>query len=146
MCAAGPVAHRRRVANQLRSGDAERSRSAPSNRYPGHQVDGGSASDSGAGADASAVAVVHLIGEIDSFTGTDLEWMIGRELASRPPGLIVDLSLVGFLGSSALAILCRVRDLCFRQGTELALVGVGREDVLQRLRIAGLERLPILDA
>jgi anti-sigma B factor antagonist len=134
------------VAKQLRSGDTKRSRSAPPNRYQAHQTDGGSASHSGAAADAAVIAVVHVIGEIDSFTGTDLEGMIGRELANRPPGLIVDLSLVGFLGSTALAILCRARDLCFRQGTELALVGAGREDVLRQLRIAGLERLSVLDA
>jgi anti-sigma B factor antagonist len=90
------------------------------------------------------VAVLPVIGEIDSFTRTEWETLIDGELANLPRYLIIDLRRVTFVGSTALAILCRVRDACVRQGTRLALVGVGRDDVLRQLRIAGLERLLVL--
>jgi anti-sigma B factor antagonist len=86
---------------------------------------------------------VPVIGEIDSVTGGELEAVISRELANRPPVLVVDLSLVGFVGSTALSLLCRAREACRRQGTELALQGTAREDVLSQLRITGLERLAV---
>jgi anti-sigma B factor antagonist len=91
----------------------------------------------------AGVVTVPVIGEIDSVTGGELEAVISRELANRPPVLVVDLSLVGFVGSTALSLLCRAREACRRQGTELALQGTAREDVLSQLRITGLERLAV---
>jgi anti-sigma B factor antagonist len=120
------------VANQTRSGCRRPSR--------------GSAGEHPRAAGAGApVAVVAVIGEVDCLTGTEWEALIGEELANRPRCLIVDLTRVGFVGSTALSILCRARDACARQGTALAFVGTGREDVLRQLRIAGLERLFVVD-
>ncbi|MCU1661164.1 MAG: Sulfate transporter/antisigma-factor antagonist [Pseudonocardia sp.] len=84
---------------------------------------------------------LHVAGEIDSLTGGDLEAEIYQELEDQPLRLIVDLSLAGFLGSTGLAILCRAKDVCLRQGTELSFVGGGRTDIVRQLQIVGLERL-----
>jgi anti-anti-sigma factor len=89
---------------------------------------------------------LQVAGEIDSITGGDLEAEIYQELEGQPLRLIVDLSLVGFLGLTGLAILCRAKDVCVRQGTELSFVGGGRTDVVRQLQIVGLERLFIRDS
>jgi anti-anti-sigma factor len=85
--------------------------------------------------------VVHVLGGIDAFTGADLERALRRELVDRPIRLIVDLSLVDLLGSTGLVILRRMQDDCLLQGVELALTCDGRKDVLEQLKIIGLERL-----
>jgi anti-sigma B factor antagonist len=85
--------------------------------------------------------VVHVLGGIDAFTAADLERALRRELVDRPVRLIVDLSLVGLLGSTGLVILRRMQDDCLLQGVELALTCDGRKDVLEQLKIIGLERL-----
>jgi anti-anti-sigma factor len=84
---------------------------------------------------------LQVAGEIDSLTGDDLEAEIYQELEDQPLRLIVDLSLAGFLGSTGQAILCRAKDVCVRQGTELSFVGAGRTDIVRQLQIVGLERL-----
>jgi anti-anti-sigma factor len=85
--------------------------------------------------------VIHVFGGIDVLTGVDLEQAIHRELADPPLRLIVDLSLVDLLGSTGLVILRRMLDDCLVQGVELALTCAGRDDVLEQLKIIGLERL-----
>jgi anti-sigma B factor antagonist len=112
-------------------------------RFRVHRGGDGSPAAPGRGTGSTGIAVVPVIGEIDSVTGGPLEAKIGRELANRPPVLVLDLSLVGYVGSTALSILCRARDACRRQGTELALRGTAHDDVVRQLRIAGLERLVI---
>jgi anti-anti-sigma factor len=85
--------------------------------------------------------VVHVLGGIDALTGADLERARRRELVDRPGRLIVDLSLVDLLGSTGLVILRHVQDDCLLQGVELALTCDGRKDLLEQLKIIGLERL-----
>ncbi|GAA0923532.1 STAS domain-containing protein [Pseudonocardia zijingensis] len=88
-----------------------------------------------------AVTTVHVAGEIDSFTGGDLEAVIHEQLAHRPIRLIVDLSRVAVLGSTGLALLTRAKNVCRERGVELALAGSSRMDLVRQLKITGLERL-----
>jgi anti-sigma B factor antagonist len=90
---------------------------------------------------SNTVTTVHVIGEIDSLTGADLQAVIYEQLADRPLRLIVDLSQVAVLGSTGLAILGRAKDACLQRGIEMSLAGSGREDVVRQLKITGLERL-----
>ncbi|AEA25669.1 Sulfate transporter/antisigma-factor antagonist STAS [Pseudonocardia dioxanivorans CB1190] len=89
----------------------------------------------------NAVTTVHVAGEIDSFTGGDLEAVIHEQLAFRPSRLIVDLSRVVVLGSTGLAFLGWTREVCRERGIELELAGSGREDLVRQLTITGLEWL-----
>jgi anti-anti-sigma factor len=88
-----------------------------------------------------AVTTVHVTGEIDSFTGGDLEAVLHEQVADRPIRLIVDLSRVAVLGSTGLAILSRAKDVCHERGVELSLAGSGRQDLARQLTITGLDRL-----
>jgi anti-anti-sigma factor len=88
-----------------------------------------------------AVTTVHVIGEIDSLTGVDLEAVLHEQLADRPARLVVDLSRVAALGSTGLSILSRTKDVCRARGVELSLAGSGRQDLVRQLKITGLDRL-----
>jgi anti-sigma B factor antagonist len=91
----------------------------------------------------AAVRVVRVSGELDILTGRYLETLLVRELEQRPRVLVVDLARVVALGSTGLAVLCRMHDSCRRQGTELAVSGSRRADLARQLRLTGLERLSI---
>lgn len=68
------------------------------------------------------VAVVHVSGEVDMFTGPVLRRRIGDEFAAEPEHLVLDLTGVDFLGSSGLAILADASQVAATTGTSVRLV------------------------
>jgi len=62
-------------------------------------------------------------------------------LATQPERLIVDLSRVSFMGSTALAVLINIRHMADQQSTRFQLRGTDRRPVAAPLRVTGLDHL-----
>lgn len=90
----------------------------------------------------AGVVVLRVDGEIDTVTAPALGTALGSLLDAEPTdGLVaVDLSGVGFLASSGLAVLIRAAHRAEAQGRELHLVGGGRA-VVRPLQVTGSDRL-----
>lgn len=88
-----------------------------------------------------AISVLHVIGEVDMATGPVLHDHVDRALATRPQRLIIDLSQVSFMGSTALSVLLRARHLAAQQHTTVQLRGTDRRAVAIPLKITGVDRL-----
>jgi anti-sigma B factor antagonist len=93
--------------------------------------------------DLGAVAIVHVVGEIDIATcDTMAERVLGR-LAERPATLVVDLSGVEFLGSAGLGVLIEVSQRAQEAATTFRIVAT-TPPVLRPLEISGLlDMLPV---
>lgn len=87
----------------------------------------------------SGVPVVVVTGEIDSSTVEPVHIHLFDQLDRRPHGLVVDLSGVGFFGSTGLQMLTEAILRARRQGTNLTVVAYHRA-VLQPMRITELDR------
>ena len=70
-----------------------------------------------------AVSVFHVAGEVDMVTGPVLQGQLREVLATRPERLIIDLSQVSFMGSTALSVLLSVRHAAAQQSITLQLRG-----------------------
>ena len=88
-----------------------------------------------------AISVIHVIGEVDMATGPALQNHVDRVLATRPQRLIIDLSQVSFMGSTALSVLLSARHVAAQQNTTVHLRGTDRRVVAIPLRITGIDRL-----
>jgi len=88
-----------------------------------------------------AILVIHIIGEVDMATGPALQDHVDRVLATRPQRLIIDLSQVSFMGSTALSVLLNARHVAAQQDTTVQLRGTDRRAVAVPLRITGVDRL-----
>ncbi|GAA4558063.1 STAS domain-containing protein [Pseudonocardia xishanensis] len=90
---------------------------------------------------ASGVLVLWVDGEIDTLTAPTLGTALGSLLDTPGDGPVaVDLSEVGFLASSGLAVLIRAAHRAESQGRALHLVGGGRA-VVRPLQVTGSDRL-----
>ncbi|GAA1288355.1 STAS domain-containing protein [Saccharothrix xinjiangensis] len=101
-------------------------------------------------ADATAVAtavathhrgtpVVVMTGEVDSTTVEPVRHHLFDQLDLRPPGLVVDLSGVSFIGSTGLHVLTEAATRAELSGTTLAVVARHRA-VLLPMRLTRLDR------
>ena len=88
-----------------------------------------------------AISVIHVAGEVDMVTGPSLENQLRKMLATQPERLIVDLSRVSFMGSTALAVLLNIRHMADQQSTRFQLRGTDRRPVAAPLRVTGLDHL-----
>jgi anti-sigma B factor antagonist len=57
-------------------------------------------------------AVVSCVGELDMTTTPELERRIAHAMQKSPTAIIVDLSRIDFLASSAMGVLVATHDLC----------------------------------
>jgi anti-anti-sigma factor len=93
----------------------------------------------------AACAVVRLAGEADVTTHA-LGEALRAEAANRPPLLLVEMSRLRFIDSSALNAILRVHEDLRVAGCVLALVGP-RGSVARVLRLIGADRMiPVYDS
>jgi anti-sigma B factor antagonist len=86
------------------------------------------------------VVIVHIGGEVDMLTTPMVSALITEQLQTAPSTLVLDLSAVGFLGSSGLAALVAAREEAGNRGVTLRLVGSGHA-VQRPLTATGLAEL-----
>jgi anti-sigma B factor antagonist len=96
-----------------------------------------------AGPDA---VVIRVAGEFDMLTASPFHDALWPRLDTTGRTVVLDLTEVGFLGSSGLAELVAARDTVTRAGGSLVLVADGRT-VLRPLEVTGLLHLfPVHDS
>ena len=89
------------------------------------------------------VTVVHVSGEIDLATCESVAEVVFDQLGQEPDALVIDLSGVGFMGSTGLSMLVEAHRQAERCGTSLHIVAT-TPPVLRTLEISGLDSvLPI---
>lgn len=86
------------------------------------------------------VVVVHIGGEVDMLTTPMVSSLITEQLHGDLSMLVLDMSSVGFLGSSGLAALVAAREEAGNRGVRLRLVGSGHA-VQRPLTATGLAEL-----
>lgn len=84
--------------------------------------------------------LVELAGEADVTNSDKLREVLEAEVAKQPRTMIVDLSGLRFMDSSALHVILRVSRTMDRQGGVLALVSP-REPVAKMLRLTAADQL-----
>jgi anti-sigma B factor antagonist len=82
--------------------------------------------------------IVRLAGELDLYNARDVREALARAAADAPKRLIVDLSEVEFIDSTALGVLIEARAK-LTDGNGFLLAGPGLE-TLRALEISGLDR------
>jgi anti-sigma B factor antagonist len=85
--------------------------------------------------------VVHVSGEIDMLSAETLDTGLStaRTMVQPPGPFVVDLTSVGFLGSSGLAVLVDHENRCRTDSVELRLVAA-HHAVLRPIQVTGLEQ------
>ncbi|TDD22606.1 STAS domain-containing protein [Nonomuraea diastatica] len=92
----------------------------------------------------SALTLIHLCGDIDIFTTSQLRQRLLDALDYSTGLLVLNLSQVTFCGAGGLGVLIGVQGRARARGITLALTGVPLR-VARLLRITGLDRrLPIM--
>ncbi|MCE6995431.1 STAS domain-containing protein [Saccharothrix sp. S26] len=86
------------------------------------------------------VPVVVVTGEIDSTTVEPVRTHLVDQLDRRPSGLVVDLSGVGFIGSTGLQLLAEAITRAARLAMPLAVVAA-HHAVLRPMQITELDRV-----
>src|SRR5579862_1482283 len=87
--------------------------------------------------------LVELVGEADVTNSDALREVLDAEVAKQPRTLIIDLSRLRFMDSSALHVILRVNRAMDRQGGVLALASA-REPVAKMLRLTAADQfLPV---
>jgi anti-sigma B factor antagonist len=89
---------------------------------------------------AAAVPIVHIAGEIDLATCDWIAEDVFEALATHPPGVVIDLSDVQFIGSAGLALLIEANQRAEQMRADLRLVA-SHQPVLRPLQVAGLTDL-----
>jgi anti-sigma B factor antagonist len=84
--------------------------------------------------------LVELVGEADVTNSDALRAVLDGEVARQPRSLIIDLSRLRFMDSSALHVILRANRAMDRQGGVLALAGP-REAVAKMLRLTAADQL-----
>jgi anti-sigma B factor antagonist len=87
--------------------------------------------------------VVHLAGELDLYNADIVRAALADAIATRPQRLVVDLTQVEFLDSTALGALIEARSKLGKGGLALACPGA---ETRRALQVSGLDRhLPVHD-
>ena len=90
--------------------------------------------------DSEPYTLVELTGEADVTNSDALREVLDAEVAKQPRTLIIDLSGLRFMDSSALHVVLRANRAMDRQGGVLALAGP-REPVAKMLRLTAADQL-----
>jgi anti-sigma B factor antagonist len=85
----------------------------------------------------SAGILVRLTGELDLYNAEDLRAALAQAIDERPERLVVDLSQVEFLDSTALGVLIEARSRLGRGGLVLASPQI---ETRRALQVSGLDR------
>lgn len=88
-----------------------------------------------------AVVVVAVSGEIDMATRDVVSQALHAHLDATPPGMVIDLSEVEFLGSSGLAVLLQVNERARQCHTRLGIVMSGNPAVTRIIQVSGSAKL-----
>jgi anti-sigma B factor antagonist len=87
--------------------------------------------------------VLHLAGEIDLYNANEVREALTEALEAAPTRIVVDLSEVDFVDSTALGVFIEARSRLGR--SELVLAGP-RHETRRTLQVSGLDRhLPVHD-
>jgi len=90
--------------------------------------------------DGEPYTLVELVGEADVTNCDSLREVLEAEVAKRPRTLIIDLSGLRFMDSSALHVILRANRSMDREGGVLSLAGP-REPVAKMLRLTAADQL-----
>jgi anti-sigma B factor antagonist len=90
--------------------------------------------------DSEAYTLVELTGEADVTNSDALRDVLDAEVAKQPRTMIIDLSGLRFMDSSALHVILRANRVMDRQGGVLALASP-REPVAKMLRLTAADQL-----
>jgi anti-sigma B factor antagonist len=90
--------------------------------------------------DGGPYTLVAIVGEADVTNREDLRTVLDREVASQPRTLILDLSGLRFMDSSALHVILQANRALDRQGGMMALVAP-QDAVAKMLRLTTADRL-----
>ena len=90
--------------------------------------------------DSEPYTLVELAGEADVTNSDALREMLDTEVAKQPRMVIIDLSGLRFMDSSALHVILRANRVLDRQGGVLALASP-REPVAKMLRLTAADQL-----
>ena len=90
--------------------------------------------------DSEPYTLVELTGEADVTNSDALREVLDAEVAKQPRTMIVDLSGLRFMDSSALHVILRANRVMDRQGGVLALASP-REPVAKMLRLTAADQL-----
>lgn len=93
-----------------------------------------------AAADGDPYTLVALAGEADVTNSGALRELLEAEVAKEPRTLVIDLSELRFMDSSALHVILRANRAMDRQGGVLALAGP-RDPVAKMLRLTAADQL-----
>jgi anti-sigma B factor antagonist len=88
-----------------------------------------------------AVVVVAVSGEIDMATRDVVSQALHAHLDATPPGMVIDLSEVEFLGSTGLAVLIEIDKRAPECRTQLGIVTSGSPAATRVMQISGLASL-----
>ena len=91
-------------------------------------------------ADGDPYTLMALAGEADVTNSGALRELLDAEVAKEPRTLIIDLSELRFMDSSALHVILRANRTMDRQGGVLALAGP-RDPVAKMLRLTAADQL-----
>ena len=87
--------------------------------------------------------VVRLGGELDLYNADDIRGALDAAIGSKPRRLVVDLSDVDFLDSTALGVLIEARA---KLGADRLALASPQHEVRRTLQVSGLDRqLPVYD-
>lgn len=88
--------------------------------------------------------VVRLAGELDLYNAEDVRAALAEVIAATPVRVVVDLSQVEFMDSTALGVLIEARSKLGRDGLSVASPGI---ETRRALQVTGLDRhLPVHDS
>jgi anti-sigma B factor antagonist len=88
-----------------------------------------------------AVVVVEVSGEIDMATCHAMAEPLFGQLDATPPGLVLDLAEIRFMGSEGLAVLIEAHKRAQQGRTSLGIVVPGGSPVARVLAVSGLDEL-----
>jgi anti-sigma B factor antagonist len=91
-----------------------------------------------------AVTVVEVSGEIDTATRHAMAEPVFEQLDEAPPGLVLDLTKIKFMGSAGLAVLIETHQRTQERRIKLGIVVPDQSPTYRVLTISGLvELLPV---
>jgi len=91
-----------------------------------------------------AVTIIEVSGEVDMATRDVMANPVFAQLDAAPPGLVLDLTKIEFMGSAGLAVLIEAYQRVRQGGTSLGIVVPEGAPLRRTLQISGLlELLPI---
>jgi len=88
--------------------------------------------------------VVRLAGELDLYNAEEVRSALGEAIGSSPERIVIDMSEVEFVDSTALGVLIEARSKLGRDGLALA---APQLETRRTLQVSGLDRhLPVHDS